>query len=272
MDPQTALFPVTSARYVRLKALSVHSGHIASVAQMSAQRVSDLAPLLLSTSSSEHPGYEASNALDNDPSTFWHSEWIGDHTLPQWIQLSLPDIYTIDQLSYLPRQDQENGRIENYTIQLSQDGTDFFTATSGTWMNSGSLQTVRFPATDARHIRFVARSAHSTGAVASIAEISVQQTEITPVTANWTARSSSHRSDHEPHRATDNDRLTFWQSEWETETAFLPPWIELDLGEPYNVNQLSYLPRQDSADSRIEDYAVLLSADGDHFFTATRGT
>jgi len=163
------VFPVSSARYVRFKVLTAHGGERVAIAGLSIRRSLDLAPVLVASASSEHLGYEASNALDNDPATFWHSEWEDGQHLPQWLQVDMGDTVTIDQLSYLPRQAQENGRIAAYAVLLSVDGSSFFTATQGSWPNAAGLQTARFPASEARYVRLVALDAYGSASVASVA-------------------------------------------------------------------------------------------------------
>lgn len=81
------------------------------------------------SASSECPdGYEnhgkAYDVLDNDASTYWHSDWTVDgHTLPQWVMITLDQPSAISQMDVLPR-DSGNGSITDYEIYVSETGED----------------------------------------------------------------------------------------------------------------------------------------------------
>ncbi|GHI85649.1 endo-alpha-N-acetylgalactosaminidase family protein [Streptomyces xanthophaeus] len=66
----------------------------------------------------------------------------------------------------------------------------------------------------------------------------------------------------------DGDPSTIWHTAWYTSTAPLPHEITLDLGAPYNVSALHYLPRQTQSNGRIAGYQVFTSADGTAWTTA----
>ena len=79
------------------------------------------------TASSFTPGHEATNAIDGDPATFWQSA--AGAALPQWLQIDLGDVYQLNQLSCWPQQDATAGRVADYAVLLSLDGSSFFTVT-----------------------------------------------------------------------------------------------------------------------------------------------
>ena len=56
--------------------------------------------------------------------------------------------------------------------------------------------------------------------------------------------------------AIDGDPNTFWVTEWrDTVDSTFPHWIEIDMGNVYNVSGFTYLPRQDSSlNGTIRDY------------------
>lgn len=69
--------------------------------------------------SEQLPECQASNVLDGDSSTMWHTEWrdkqpAGHH----WIQIDMKRIYKIASLTYLPRQDWINGMIKEYVVLI----------------------------------------------------------------------------------------------------------------------------------------------------------
>ena len=75
------------------------------------------------TASSEQPGYEAVNAIDNRPDSLWHTAW-GDNAPrhPHELVVDLHVQHTIRGLVYQPRSDMSNGRIAGFSIYVSRDG------------------------------------------------------------------------------------------------------------------------------------------------------
>jgi hypothetical protein len=68
-------------------------------------------------------GYEAENALDDDPATIWHTAWEGDPpNYPHEICIDLGRPLRIGGFRYLPRQDMTNGWIARYAFYVSPDG------------------------------------------------------------------------------------------------------------------------------------------------------
>lgn len=122
-----------------------------------------------------HPGNEPQNAVDDDYTTFWHSEWDPassreDHVLV----LELKERSLAEEFYYLPRQTGANGIITQYEIQISNDGGSQYTkAAEGTWAADTSWKKVQFsdPAA-ATHIKLIVKNATgSGGSHASAAEI-----------------------------------------------------------------------------------------------------
>ena len=134
--------------------------------------------VLTATTGDYQTGYEATEGpanlvLDGDPSTIWHTNWQGTSRENHWIQLELSEDYVVDGLRYQPRQNGANGRILEYEIQISDDGENFETVTSGTWSNNASWKVVSFEGVQPRFVRLVAVNAVSDNSYvfASAAEI-----------------------------------------------------------------------------------------------------
>lgn len=147
-----------AVRYVRLTALSEINGKPwASAAEINVLGIDGL-PLdrasWTATASSEEIASEngaASNVLDGDTNTIWHTDWstnAGDEPDPPH-----PHLLTIDMsvdvavtgLTYLRRTDNGNGTIKQYQVHVSSDGVNWGTPTaSGEFVNAGS-ETVIFP-------------------------------------------------------------------------------------------------------------------------------
>lgn len=105
--------------------------------------------------SSEELGKEpATNAIDGNPYTIWHSKWSEPNQYPYNLTIDLGETRTITQLSYLPRQDEyPNGRILSYNIYTSTDGVNYQKVTSGTWENNKKQQFATFDPVSAKYVK-----------------------------------------------------------------------------------------------------------------------
>jgi hypothetical protein len=102
----------------------------------------------------------AVNVLDGNNATIWHTQWsAADPPHPHEIQLDLGRSAAVSCVYYLPRQDSRNGRIANYEISTSADGSAWGpAAATGTWPDSTAEQTVCFPQRTGRYVRLRALS------------------------------------------------------------------------------------------------------------------
>ena len=114
----------------------------------------------------------AANAIDNDPTTMWLSQFCGVTTpMPHWIQINLGGAYDLTAFQYLPRQDGcSNGWIKQYELYVSADGVNWGSpVTSGTF-SYGNLSLgcpgagvpsaiqIAFPQTTGQYVRLRALS------------------------------------------------------------------------------------------------------------------
>jgi len=132
----------------------------------------------LVSTDSQHSGNETTMAFDNDPNTFWHTEWSGSEpTHPHTLIVDMGKEYNIKAFTYLSRQDgSENGMVKDYEIYLSDDGQTWGAAVvSGQFVKTTSLQTATLKTpTTGRYFKFVAKSEINGNAWASIAEINIK--------------------------------------------------------------------------------------------------
>jgi galactose oxidase len=85
--------------------------------------------------------------------------------------------------------------------------------------------------------------------------------------AGWTATADS--SEQDPANAFDGNSQTIWQ----TTAAPLPHTITIDMQAEYNVDGVTYLPRQDDiSDGNIGQHRILTSTDGVNFKLVAFGT
>ena len=127
----------------------------------------------------------ASNVLDDNPSTIWHTAWAGTALDVQWIDISLTEKQLVAGLRYLPRQaGGVNGIITGYEIYVSSDGGQTYTKVSeGEWSQNTVWKIAEFDAVEATNVKLQVTSAVSDTAgkaFASAAEIRLMAPEQEP--------------------------------------------------------------------------------------------
>jgi hypothetical protein len=118
----------------------------------------------------------AVNAFDNDPSTFWHTQWsAANPPCPHEIQIDLGASYSIGGFRYLPRQDgSSNGMVKQYEFYVSVDGQSWGSAkATGAFAAGTSEKEVLFTSATGRFVRFRALSEVNSNPWTSMGELSV---------------------------------------------------------------------------------------------------
>ena len=126
--------------------------------------------------SDAQPGNEGSRAVDGNPSTFWHSVYSpSNYPLPHTATIDLGGAQLLNGFNYLPRQDgNANGRIGQFTLEASEDGSSWTQVASGTWVDDPSRKHVGFPNRNVRYLRIKAiTEAGNRGPWTSAAEFGV---------------------------------------------------------------------------------------------------
>ncbi len=128
--------------------------------------------------SSEMPGEgPATNVLDGNPSTYWHTLYgLTLASFPHEIRLNLGADLKVKALKYTPRQDSRNGRIKDYEIYVSKDGENWGDPVAkGMFLDNKEQQTAQFiNPVECRYIRLVAKNAHDGGDSATVADLDVE--------------------------------------------------------------------------------------------------
>lgn len=84
------------------------------------------------------------NAIDDDPSTIWHTSWNGASQSERYITLELSEAMEVTGLKYIPRDGynngDNNGRVNEYKVSVSADGKNFTTLATGSWKDAGNTK------------------------------------------------------------------------------------------------------------------------------------
>jgi hypothetical protein len=126
---------------------------------------------------SEAPGYPASNAIDGDESTFWHTRWQpAPDPLPHSIVVDMGRDVSIKGVTVLPRQDGvTQGRIANCEIYCENDPKTWGTpAVVATLRNTSYSQRILFQKpVSGRYLKLKIISAGRECAFCSLAELDI---------------------------------------------------------------------------------------------------
>ncbi|NGO78455.1 DUF1929 domain-containing protein [Streptomyces sp. YC504] len=222
----------------------------------------------------------AANVLDGNAATIWHSKWSGTATrLPHHITVDMHRTAVVSALVYLPRANSANGRIGQYTVHLSSDGTTWGAAVAtGTLADDTTTKTLSFAPRGARFVRLTALTeAGNRGPWSSAAEINLLGDPGTAASVvdlpreGWTATASDQETASADNRAAlalDGDPDTLWHSKWSGTPAPLPHHITIDMKSNQAVSALSYQPRRSGVNGRIGAYSIATSTDGTTFGAA----
>jgi hypothetical protein len=130
---------------------------------------------------SEEAGFEAGQAIDGDPRTFWHTAFQQSQPgFPHEFVLRLDRPIQLAGFSVLPRQDgNPNGWIKDYEFYASMNDRDWGEPVSrGAFPADETLKTVRLAApVETRYVRLVALNSHNGQPFAAIAEFDVVAAE-----------------------------------------------------------------------------------------------
>ncbi len=96
----------------------------------------------------------ASNLLDNDTTTIWHTDWNGTARADQWVIVDLGSEQTVDGVRYLPRQGGgTNGIITGYAIDVLDADGNWTEVAAGTWASGTAWKIASFDAQTTSKIR-----------------------------------------------------------------------------------------------------------------------
>ncbi len=129
-----------------------------------------------SVSSEQGGGEAAANAIDENPSTIWHTRY--NPTTPKCpheIVVDMNTYYRVAKFVYQGREDMTNGRVAQYEFYVSNSATVWGAPVcSGTLNNSSEEQVIDIPSRPVgRYFRLIINSTHDNQGYASAAEIGI---------------------------------------------------------------------------------------------------
>lgn len=133
------------------------------------------------TADSYAPGYEPGLAGDGDPTTIWHTEFVGARPgYPHELTIDLGASKKVDGLLYVPRQESPNGRVKDYEVRISEDGKNWGNLVAhGSWENDPTYKFVALPGKVARYVQLRGLNEVEGRPVMSAAELVIDATPAT---------------------------------------------------------------------------------------------
>ncbi|AZM48747.1 hypothetical protein DMB38_25865 [Streptomyces sp. WAC 06738] len=116
----------------------------------------------------------AVNGIDGKTNTIWHTQWHGTTPgFPHHLTLDLGRQYDVTGMQYTQRQNARNGRIKDYRIEVSADGTTWTQVATGSFTEALTPQNVEFSASGGRYVRLTGLNSQAGNAFAGAAELNV---------------------------------------------------------------------------------------------------
>jgi hypothetical protein len=133
-------------------------------------------PMKLTASADSYsPEYPAEYAIDGKPDTTWHTEFVGAMPgYPHELVIAFDAPREVAGVRYLPRQDSPNGRVKEFEVYVSVDGTEWGEPVAkGTWGNDALPKAAFIPRTTARFVKLRGLSEVSGQPFMSVGELEV---------------------------------------------------------------------------------------------------
>ncbi|MEL4307263.1 discoidin domain-containing protein [Joostella sp. CR20] len=127
--------------------------------------------------SSEETGFQGSTGLavyllDNDPATLWHSGYYSSFPHPHSVTVDMKEIKSLSGISILQNQQNANGMMKDFTIEVSTDNVSYTEIGAHTATDDMLKQQFVFEsATNARYFRITSLSSYNNRPVTRLAEV-----------------------------------------------------------------------------------------------------
>ncbi len=176
-QPYTTPFPAPGGGRLRVKAARANALPFAGEFALSAAPRRDQWKV---TASSFQPGEgNPEHAIDGEPGTFWHSRWSPPTPGPHFLIIDTGKSAKIAGLTYIGREDGDNGHVAEYQVFLSADGQNWGEpVASGRLRDNAEAQKIDWPRpVAARYVKFLSVKEVKGRDFATVAEIDLQFAE-----------------------------------------------------------------------------------------------
>lgn len=230
------------------------------------------------TADSSQNGYPPAAAFDNNPATFFHSEYSPVLVpLPHTFTIDMTAVFVVNGLTYLPRQDgNPNGNIGQHKIELSTDGVSWVPVANGTFADDATSKQVVFADASARYVRLTALTeAGGRGPWTNAAEINLLAGSGTSAFTVAVDSEEVTAANYAGTQAFDNNLATFWHTRYSGATPLpnYPHTFTIDMKSNLGVYGLTYTPRQDGTpNGNIGSHTIDISIDGKNWLNVATGT
>ena len=158
---------------------------------------------MTATGCSDHSEGRFPAVLDGDTTTYWHTDWsqnsekneTKDHDHYLTLTFNNNAAKTVNMLTYLPRQNSTNGRITQYSIDITKaDGTVVTNYASGTWASDMTEKAAVFEPIEAKSVKLnilASEATHGTAAELNLYHVNVNRDAITTALAPYKNLNSS---------------------------------------------------------------------------------
>lgn len=170
----------------------------------------------------DNGGYGAT--LDNDVSTYWHSQYNPATTLPQYLEYDMQQVLNINKISLVNRPSNNGGRFTSFTVSYKLNAVDAWTTLPSTYSSplaNPAINSIPLGANiTARYIRLDITAVGS-GNYAMLAEFRTHFDNVLPVeltsfaaksngnsvSLKWTTATESNASHFDVTRSTDGSKF-----------------------------------------------------------------
>lgn len=248
----------TEAKYIEIRSLETTIAHtVISEINLNAfeSDVFDVAQGAMQISANTYnTDYPPENAIDGNPGTFWHTEWMPESApFPHILTIELNKSMILHDISISPRQD-GGGEITAGQIYAGNSPDAMTLVTDFTGDGSRNAIVVDLADTEAKYVQICSLATTGTNTVISEIGISAVRQSFGAVAvpkSMMTASANTFNASYAPEKAVDNDAGTFWHSEWTPQDAPFPHILTIRLDKKMILNDITIAPRQDANAGKI---------------------
>lgn len=95
----------------------------------------------------------AGNVLDGNDATIWNSKWSHSDQSLLWIQIDLKSAKAVSRLTYVPRQNGNQGIFTKYKVEVSENGQTWTQVAEGNWDADATVKDAQFDQVNARYVK-----------------------------------------------------------------------------------------------------------------------